>query len=161
MIHIVYHVSLRAVIVYMLELNIPIPCRSKNLHILYCATSYPFYVFSLAPCVSTLDALRSLQWSRIIQVRRGKSLVSHKSLNVWVNKCWLKLWKFPLKCWEGQKKWLFSWGWQNGRRFLQSGVEILHMAFKMTLKDVFPPTLNHTIISWKMKKNDFLNFGHI
>ena len=73
-------------------------------------------------------------------------------------KCWLKLWKFPLKCWEGQKKWLFSWGWQKGRGFLQSGVETLHMAFKMTSKDVFPPTLNHTIISWKMKKIWFFEF---
>ena len=26
------------------------------------------------------------------------------------------------------------------------------MALKMTPKDVFPPTLNHTIISWKLKK---------
>ena len=36
------------------------------------------------------------------------------------------------------------------------------MALKMTPKDVFSPTLNHTIISWKLKKiYVFLNFGHI
>ena len=53
------------------------------------------------------------------------------------------------------KKWLFSCGWQEGRGVFQSGVETLHMALKMTLNNVFPPTLNHTIISWKMKKSWF------
>ena len=75
-----------------------------------------------------------------------------------VNKCWLKLWKFPLKCWEGQKSGYFHGAGKRVGGVLQNGVETLHMAFKMTLKDVFPPTLNHTIISWKMKKVWFFEF---
>ena len=59
------------------------------------------------------------------------------------------------------KKEAIFMGLTKGWGVFQSDVETFHIALKMTPKDVFPPTLNHTIIFQKMKKYDFLTFAHI